>query len=78
MSEPKWKTRKYTIVGWTFFGLVVLIGVVDIILAVIDWPTFSNYVTRRTADQPLFGWIVAAILVWLLIHWFWRFIKRKE
>ncbi len=75
MTE-KWKTRKYTIVGWTFLAFIVAIVVTDVVFDSIDWPTYSNYVTQRTVDQPLFGLIVFGILVWLIIHWFFRFRKR--
>lgn len=68
---PKWKTTSFTIVGWLGFGLFLLVVVVDIILALIpNLPTLSQYVQSRYSDQPLFGYIIIGMLIWLGFHWF--------
>ena len=71
MSDtPKWKTRSYAITGWIGFSLFLLVVVVDIGLAILKRPTLSQYITARDSDQPLFGWIVLGVLVFLALHWF--------
>lgn len=76
MAEPKWKTRAYTITGWIGFGCFLLVIAVDIALAVLKKPTLSQYVHARTEDQPLFGWIVFILIIVLIVHWFYRFVRR--
>ena len=76
-DEPKWRTKAYTITGWIGFGLFLLVIAVDIVLALIKWPTLSQYVHARTEDQPLFGWIVLGLIIFLIFHWFWRFVRRR-
>lgn len=73
---PKWKTKKYRIVGYIGLGLFLLVIAVDIALALIpSLPTLSSYVTHRWTAQPLFGYIVIAMLVFLGVHWFYG--KKK-
>ncbi len=81
MSEPKWKTKRFTIVGWITFGLFMLIIAVDIVFALInkyitDFPTISNYVSERAEDQLPFLLIVLGIIIWLMFHWFYKPIKK--
>ena len=78
---PKWKTSKFTIVGWISFGMVMLLVIVDIIFALIDkyitdFPTISNYVSERAEDEALFMIIILIILVWLIVHWFYTPAKK--
>ena len=71
MAEPKWNTGKYKKTHYVcLIMLVVGIGI-DIWLAVApDWKTISQYVQVRAEDQPLFGYICAGVLIWLIFHWF--------
>jgi len=78
MTTPKWKTRAYTITGWIGFGCFILVLAIDGALALLDKPTFSQYVRARHQDQPVFGYIVLGLLIYLILHWFWRFWKKKK
>lgn len=89
MTEPKWKTKPFTIVGWIWIGILAQIAVIDLYLAcddkIIEWlpwwpigklPTLSQYVQWRYADQGLLlAVIVVGFLTWLAIHFFG---KRKK
>jgi len=76
MAEPKWKTKPFTVTGWIGFGLFLLIVGVDVWLAIDPrFPTLSQYVQWRYADQALFGIIIIGMFVWLGLHWF---AKRKK
>lgn len=79
-ETPKWRTKTYTIVGWIGFGLVILVLAVDATLAIIDkffdFPTLSNYVSRRAENQFWFGVIILAALVFLIFHWLGRWYRR--
>jgi hypothetical protein len=72
-----WKDDpRYKIAGWTGLGLFVLVIVIDLIFNSASWSkTLSQYVVKRSIDQPLFGLIVLGILIGLIIHWFYRPIK---
>jgi len=73
MSDPEWKTKKYTITGWICISLVLLVVGIDIWLAIDPrFPTISQYVTTRWEDQPLFGYIIIGCLIGLGIHWFYK------
>lgn len=79
MTEPKWKTKPYKIVGYTCIFLFGAIAVVDVFLAVYEpLPTISQYISRRSENQPLFGWIIIGILVFMGFHWFWGRIGKKR
>ena len=76
MSNPKWKTKPFKVTGYIGLGLFLLVVIVDIWLAIDPrYPTLSQYVQWRYADQTLFGIIVIGGLIWLGIHWF---AKRKK
>lgn len=76
MSEKKWKTRPYKVVGYIGIFLIFLVLGVDLWLAIDGrYPTFSQYVSRRTVEQPLFGWFVLALIAYLAYHWLWGRIK---
>lgn len=83
MSEPKWKTKPFTIVGWIWILLLAEIALIDLylnfdkkIIELFSWwpipelPTLSQYVQWRYADQTLFGIVIIGFLVWLGIHFF--------
>lgn len=82
----KWKTKSYTVVGWISFGLVLFVLAVDAVFTVMDkffdWPTISNYVSRRAESQFWFGLIVLVSLLFLIFHWLGRWyrkwIRKKE
>lgn len=80
MTKPKWKTKSYTITGWIGIALILIVGGVDLFLALYDpLPTLSQYVSHRATDQPVFGYITIAFTVWLMFHWFkiLRFWEKK-
>lgn len=71
-DTPKWQTKPYKITGWICIGFVLLVGGTDAVLAILKQPTISQYVTARDSDQPLFGWIVLGVMIYLILHWFWK------
>jgi len=74
----KWKTKPYTVVGWLTLGMFVAIGIVDIILDRIEGvPTISQYITARWQDQPLFGYIIIGLMLFMIFHWFFDKSRRK-
>jgi len=67
----KWKTKPFKVTGWIGISLILVVGLTDLFLAVYKpLPTLSQYVTHRWTAQPLFGWIMIGLMVWLGIHWF--------
>ena len=72
-----WKDKPFAIAGWSGLALFLLVIGVDIVFDRIKGVrTFSQYVSARAVEQPLFGIIVLGLMIFLAWHWFYRPIRE--
>ena len=68
-----WQDPRMKVAGWTGFALFILVLAVDLVFNQASWAkTLSQYVVARSIAQPLFGLIVLGVLIFLIVHWFYR------